>query len=137
VAGQGLPTQTRAQQSLNTVHVTPQKPVPTRHKREIIVERGSESTNQKNRSYKELLQQLNKSEVAGAAVAIRKLPTGDMVITMEDEPTRTSWLTETSWLETFGEGARVKRREFAVIAHGIRVNQVHRGRQRINELTFL
>ena len=29
-----------------------------------------------------------------------------------------------SWLSTFGAGARVKKREFAVIAHGIRVNQV-------------
>jgi hypothetical protein len=119
VVGQGLPTQTRAQQSLNAVHVTPQKPVPARHKREIIVVRGSESTNQKNRSYKELPEQLNKSGLASAAVAICKLLTGDMVITMEDEPARTNWLANTSWLETLGEGAKIKRREFAVIAHGI------------------
>jgi hypothetical protein len=55
VAGQGLPAQTHAQQSLNAVHVTLQKPVPVRHKREIIIVQGNESTNQKNRSYKELL----------------------------------------------------------------------------------
>ena len=96
VAGLGLPTQTRAQQSLNAAHVTPQKPVPARHKREIIAVRGNESTNQKNRTYKELLEQLNRSGAAGTAVAVRKLPTGDMIITMEDESARTSWLAKTS-----------------------------------------
>ena len=104
--------------------MTPQKPVPARHKREIIAVRGNESTNQKNRTYKELLEQLNRSGAAGTAVAVRKLPTRDMIITMEDESACTSWLAETSWLETFGEGARVKRREFAVIAYGIQVSQV-------------
>ena len=56
VAGRGIPTQARAQQSLNVDHVTPQKQVPSRHKREIIIVRGDETTNQKNRSYKELLE---------------------------------------------------------------------------------
>ena len=42
-AGRGLPTQTRPQQSLNATHVTLQKLVPTRHKREIIVVRGTKT----------------------------------------------------------------------------------------------
>jgi hypothetical protein len=100
------------------------KQVPLRHKREIIIVRGDETTAQKNRSYKELVEQLSSWGIAGAAVAIRKLPSGDMIMTMEDEQARTSWLADTKWLETFGAGARVKRRDFAVIAHGIRVNQV-------------
>jgi hypothetical protein len=41
---------------------------------------------------------------------------------MDDEQARTSWLTNSKWLEIFGIGARVKRREFAVIAYRIRVN---------------
>jgi hypothetical protein len=124
VAGQGLPTQTRTQQSLNAGHVTSQKPVPLRHKREIVVVRGTETEEQKRRTYKELLEQLNKAGVAGEAVAIRKLGSGDMMLTMDDERARTSWLTNSKWLEIFRIGARVKRREFAVMAHGIRVNQV-------------
>jgi hypothetical protein len=48
-----------------------------------------------------------------------------MVLAMDNEQARTSWLADQSWLSTFGTGARVKRREFTVIAHGIRVNQVH------------
>ena len=77
---------------------------------------------------------MNKAGVAGEAVAVRKLQTGDMMMTMEDEQARTSWLSNTKWLETFGEGARVKRREFAVMAHGIRVNQIQGQEQAIEEL---
>ena len=55
VAGQGLPTQTRHHQSLNAGHVTPQKLVPRRHKREIVVIQGFETIEEKRRTYKELL----------------------------------------------------------------------------------
>ena len=47
-----------------------------------------------------------------------------MVLAMDNEQARTSWLADQSWLSIFGTGARDKKREFAVIAHGIRVNQV-------------
>ena len=57
-------------------------------------------------------------------MAIRQLPSGDMVLTMADEKARTSWLADQKWLATLGEGARVKMREFVVIVYGIRVNQV-------------
>jgi hypothetical protein len=45
-----------------------------------------------------------------------------MMMTIEDEQAHISWLSDTKWLETFGEGARVKRREFIVIVYGIWVN---------------
>jgi hypothetical protein len=67
---------------------------------------------------------VNKKDIAGEAVAVRKLPSGDMVLAMDSEQARTSWLANQSWLSVFGKGARVKKREFAVVAHGIRVNQV-------------
>jgi hypothetical protein len=100
------------------------------HKRKIIVAPGKESIPQKMQSYKELVEQLNaswdetKRGEAGDVVAIRRLPSEDMVVTMADEKARMSWLANRKWLATLGEGARVKIREFAVIAHGIRVNQV-------------
>jgi len=104
----GLPAQTRSQQSLNSGHVTPQKPVPLRHKLEIVVVRGTEIAEQKIRTYKELLEQVNKARVASEAVAIRKLGSGDIMITMEDEQAHTSWLENIEWLATFREGARNK-----------------------------
>jgi len=47
-----------------------------------------------------------------------------MIITIEDEQACTSWLACTKWLAAFGEGARVKQREFAIMAYRIRVNQI-------------
>ena len=76
------------------------KHIPMRHKREIIVVRGTESVQQKNRTYKELVEQLNASwdgtrrTEARETVAIRRLPSGDMVLTMADEKARTSWLAD-------------------------------------------
>ena len=57
-------------------------------------------------------------------VAIRRLPSGDALHTMDEEKTREAWLKDTKWLEVYGRGARVKRRAFIILAHGITVNQV-------------
>jgi hypothetical protein len=57
-------------------------------------------------------------------VAVRGLPSGDLILTTDDEQTRTEWLRNTEWLRVIGDKARIKKREFIVIAHGIRVNQV-------------
>jgi hypothetical protein len=65
---------------------------------------------------------VNEAGAAGEAVAIRKLAIGDMMLTIEDKQARTSWLANDNWLKTFREGAKIKQREFAVMAHGIRVN---------------
>jgi hypothetical protein len=62
--------------------------------------------------------------IAGEAVAVRKLPSRDMVLAMDSKQACTSWLANQSWLFVFGEGARVKKREFAEVAHGMQVNQV-------------
>jgi acyl-coenzyme A synthetase/AMP-(fatty) acid ligase len=70
--------------------VTLAKPVPAHHKREIVVVRGTETAEQKRRTYKELLEQVNRAGVAGKAVAIRKLTSGDMVLTMDNEQACTS-----------------------------------------------
>jgi hypothetical protein len=63
-----------------------------RYKREIVVVQGFETIKEKRRTYKELLQQVNEAGVAGEAVAIRKLATGDMMLTIEDKQACTSWL---------------------------------------------
>ena len=98
------------------------KLVLTRYKRKIVVVCGSELDTQKVRSYKEIIEQLNKIGVAGEAAAVRWLLSGNIVLTIDNKQARTSWLTNQSWLSTFRTGVRVKRREFAVIAYGIQVN---------------
>ena len=57
-------------------------------------------------------------------VAIRRLPSGDALLTMDEEKSREAWLKDTKWLEVYRQGARVKRRAFIILAHGITVNQV-------------
>jgi hypothetical protein len=91
----GLPTQMYTQQSLNTIYIILQKPVPTRHKQEIIVVQGTETLEEKARSYKELLEQLNSLGNTGEVVAIRRLPTSNITLTIEDEQACTNWLKDT------------------------------------------
>jgi hypothetical protein len=67
------------------VYITLQKLVLTRYKQEIIIVQGNKLTNQKNKSYKELLEQLNKSRLASTIIAIYKLLTKDIVITIENK----------------------------------------------------
>jgi hypothetical protein len=67
------------------VYMTSQKLVLVRYKQEIIVVQGSKTTNQKNKSYKELLEQLNKSRLASVVIVIYKLLTKDIVITIKDK----------------------------------------------------
>ena len=86
--------------------------------------RGEETASQAQRTGKELAEQLNSTGMLGQVVAIRRLPSGDSLLTMDEEKTRDSWLKETKWLAVYGRNARVKRREFIVLAHGIKVNQV-------------
>jgi hypothetical protein len=112
----------------------PWKPVPARHKREIIVSKGEETLEQARRTGKELIEQLNRVGMEGQVVAARNLPSGDIVLTTDDEQTRTKWLVDHKWLATFGAGARVKRREFVVLAHRIRVGQVQQSAQGIQDI---
>jgi hypothetical protein len=87
VAGAGAPKRPIILPTLQYKHIL------TRHKREIIVVQGTELIQQKNRLYKELIEQLNASRAgtgAGEAVAIRQLPSRDMVLTMADEKACTS-----------------------------------------------
>jgi hypothetical protein len=65
--------------------VTSQKLVLMHYKREIVVAQGTETVDQKRRTYKELLKQMNKAGVAGEAVAIHKLGSSNTMLTMEDE----------------------------------------------------
>jgi len=65
---------------------------------------------------------MNKAGAASKAVAICKLGSSNIIITIKDERACTSWLANTKWLATFKEGVRVKQKEFAIIAYRIRVN---------------
>jgi hypothetical protein len=86
------------------------------------VAQGKTTLAQALRTNKELIKQLNAVGVEGEVVAVRKLQSGDTVLTTDKEQTCTRWCADTQWLAVLGEGARIKKREFAVLAHNVRVN---------------
>jgi hypothetical protein len=90
-----------------------EKQVPGRHKREIIVSRKGHADIRTNR---ELTKQLNNTRKRGQVVAVQGLPSGDLILTTNDEQTCTEWLRNTGWLRVIRDKARVKKREFIVIA---------------------
>jgi hypothetical protein len=68
------------------------KPVPARHKREIIVTRDKACTTIDDRTNREYIEQLNKAGLKGQILAVRSLPSGDLILTTDEEATRTEWL---------------------------------------------
>jgi hypothetical protein len=110
------------------------KPVPSRHKREIIVARGKETAAELARSNKEIIKQLNTSAGTGEAVALRRLPSGDLLLTLDSENARNAWLRDNKWLVVLGEGVRIKRRAFIILAHGMRLSQVQNPASAIREI---
>ena len=70
-------------------------------------------------------------------IAIRKLPSGDSHITFTTETARNAWLKDTTWLSVYGVGARVKRRSFIILAHGIKINQIQTQDQEKIKTTIL
>jgi hypothetical protein len=73
-----------------TAAATAIKPVPARHKREIIVTRDRAYTIVDDRMNREYIEQLNKAGLKGQIVAVRSLPSGDLILTTDEEATRTS-----------------------------------------------
>ena len=91
-----------------------EKSIPLRHTREVILVRGQETKQQKARTYKELLDGVNRHIGTGKAIAICMLGSGDITMALEDADTRTKVLEDQTWLIVFGEGTRIKHREFIV-----------------------
>ena len=102
--------------------------VPFRQRREIIVSSSGETPDQRRRDNKELVEDINKGVKEaggkGGVVAARRLPSGDIAVTTEDEDTRHRLEKDRDWLQAVGEGAQVRRRTYVVLAHGIRVSSV-------------
>ena len=62
-------------------------------------------------------------------MAARRLPSGDVLVTTVDTEGRKTMQQNTDWLKAFGVGARIKRKAYTVLVHGIKVAQVNTLRQ--------
>jgi hypothetical protein len=99
-------------------------PVPARRAREIIIAPGKEEPRQKQRSGLDIVRDINIELQDQSVVAARRLPSGDVMVTFEDQQKRDLWAKSPEIVRAFGDTARVKAREYTVIAHGIRVAAV-------------
>ena len=104
-------------------------PVPARHAREIIIAPGNEEPQQKQRSGLDIVRDINAELQDRSVVAARRLPSGDIMVTFEDQQKRDLWAKSPEIVRTFGSTAKVKTREYTVIAHGIRVAAIDPARK--------
>jgi hypothetical protein len=97
----------------------PKKIIPGRLIREVLV-RGSTEPALARRSPQEIVQAVNNVSERKGAIAARKLPSGDVIITFQDAGTK-EWHTKNGgWIEAaFGEMAKEAKRTFAVLVKGM------------------
>ncbi|KAK3330274.1 hypothetical protein B0H66DRAFT_635334 [Apodospora peruviana] len=97
----------------------PTKRIPGRLNKEILV-RGSAEPALTRRSPQEIVQAVNGVSKKKGAIAARKLPSGDVIVTFQDIETK-NWHSENGgWIGTaFGESAKEAKRTFAVLMKGM------------------
>ena len=110
----------------------PKKIIPGRLMKEILV-RGSTEPSLTRRSPQEIVQTVNGVSERKGAIAARKLPSGDVIVTFQDAETK-GWHTRNEgWIGTaFGETAKEAKRTFSVLVKGM----LKRDLKDVTEATF-
>lgn len=116
IASDTNPTHTRTNNKL--------KPVPARHAREITIQTKDCQTNIRDRDPKDIVKAINTCGRTGPeAVAARKLRSGDVTITFHREIEQNAKNEE--WIRAaFGPEAKLNRRQYVVVAKGIRATTI-------------
>jgi hypothetical protein len=97
----------------------PAKRIPGRLNREILV-RGSAVPALTRRSPQEIVQAVNGVSEKKGAIAARKLPSGDVIVTFQDTEMKNWHSANGRWIGTaFGESAKEAKRTFAVLMKGM------------------
>jgi hypothetical protein len=107
------------------------QPVPARRARELVVAPGAETTTQKHRTSLELVRDINDATSGGGdVVAARRLPSGDVLVAFQSALEKQKWeVSSEAILQSFGAGARLRIREYTVLAHGVQVRSVNQADQ--------
>ncbi|KAJ4289990.1 hypothetical protein N0V88_006791 [Collariella sp. IMI 366227] len=97
----------------------PKKIIPGRLNKEILV-RGSTEPSLTRRSPQEIIRAVNGISEKKGAIAARKLPSGDVIVTFHDAETKEWHAKNGGWIGiVFGEAAKEARRTFAVLIKGM------------------
>jgi hypothetical protein len=120
--------------------------IPERRTRELLIRNGNPPEDLARRSAVEVVAAVNTAIGTNDAVATRRLPSGDVILTFQDVIPKTA-LQDRTWVQrAFGERALLHESEFAVIVKGLPVSRTARVdpgqllkniQQRITEATRL
>jgi hypothetical protein len=106
------------------------QPVPARRARELVVAPGAETPIQRHRTSLELVRDINAATKSGDVAAARRLPSGDVLVAFQSSPEKQKWeACPEVVLQAFGAGARLRVREYTVLAHGVQVRSVNQADQ--------
>lgn len=105
-----------------------------RRDREITVTIGEERQREqiRNTGVDALLEAIRRKEPRKATediLTVRKLPSGDLLITTTRTESRLELEKNSEWLQVIAPSARVKRTTFAIFAHSIRKNDINVSQQ--------
>lgn len=104
-------------------------PVPARRSREVIIATGAETPTQKQRSGAEIVRDINTNIQSESVVAARRLQSGDILVTFDQEEAKKKWEKDNKLLQAFGTNGKLRTREYTLIAHGVRVATIDPSRQ--------
>ena len=100
--------------------------IPERRTRELLIRNGNPPEDLARRSAVEVVAAVNTAIGTNDAVATRRLPSGDVILTFQDVIPKTA-LQDRTWVQrAFGERALLHESEFAVIVKGLPVSRTAR-----------
>ena len=100
--------------------------IPERRTRELRIRAENQAEDLARRSATEVIAAVNTAIGTGEAVATRRLPSGDIILTFQDSIPQVA-LQNQSWVQrAFGATARLFESEFTVIAKGLPVDRITR-----------
>jgi hypothetical protein len=99
----------------------PTKAIPQRADRELLIRGVDLPADLAKRTPAEIVQAINQASTKQGAIAARKLPSGDTVVTFNDSTTKGWHSNNTQWIQqAFGEQAKEACRTYAVLVKGLR-----------------
>jgi hypothetical protein len=103
--------------------------IPERRTRELLIHNEKPAEDLARRSAVEVVAAVNTAIGTNDAVATRRLPSGDVVLTFRDSIPKVA-LQDHDWVRrAFGETAQLRESEFTVIAKGLPIDRITRGSQ--------
>jgi len=107
----------------------PDREIPTRLEREILVHRSETTAALHPETLVQRVNRAKKTSILGKVIAARRLPSGDLVLTTDSADTKKQLEADDKWIQALGEGSQLSRRKFPVLAHSVLLRDFDAGQQ--------